>query len=126
MHQPFFADDFSEADGTTLDGKAPDTGNAWVQTGESTAITVQGNAVNTAGGARVGTASFTRSTTALETTTVTLSNLAIGGAGNFFSSGFSSYILRSGTTQQISFGDLAAANFWGIAESRNRGLQTLS
>lgn len=116
-----FSDDFSEADGTVLAGKSPDTGLLWEATGGGTAIAVSGNAVDTSGAARTGFANFSRSTTTTEITTVVLNNLAPGiptaNAANFFK-GFAHYTLFTGGsagTAQIIFGDLSSTTTtWGI------------
>ncbi len=111
-----FFDDLSEAAGTAMDGKLPDTGKAWQQT-IGPPLTISGNAVDTEGGRRAIFANFTRSLEPDEILTITVTNLQT--RGNFFSTGVAGYSIfvgGRGGKECTFFGDPGGSKFdsWGL------------
>lgn len=112
-----FSDDFSEANGTGLDGKLPDVGGApWDQTvgGALSVDSGSGGRINTAGGARVAFGFFTGSLDAGEKLVL---DFDLDNIGNFHSGGFAGLSLFEGGTERIFVGDGGAATTWVVSES---------
>src|SRR6478752_2145165 len=97
-----FADDFSEADGTVLKGKTPDTGISWEQTGGAD-VTLQGGVASTVGAARVVFGNFTGAPSQAEPIlTVTFDATLISHNG-----GYAGVSLFAGADEKIFIGDLS-------------------
>lgn len=105
-----FSDDFSEADGTAIIGKAPDVGNAW--TGNAPNITA--GSFNTTGAAREAYSTFTGGLGASEVLTLSYDTLALG---NFFSGGYAGVSLYAAGSERLFTGDaggVAGNAFWAV------------
>lgn len=110
-----FFDDLSEADGTKLDGKLPDMGKAWQQTG-GPSLAVSGNAIDTHGSWRTCFANFTRPLEPNELLTITIANLQT--RGNFFDIGWAGYSIYTGGSEgreRVFFGDIGRAESWAFS-----------
>ncbi|XAL99117.1 PEP-CTERM sorting domain-containing protein [Phycisphaeraceae bacterium D3-23] len=103
-----FADDFSEADGTLIDGKAADVGGPWSETGGAQ---ITGGIMDTTGGARTGFADFTNALGAGEVLTLTVD--AAEASGNFFN-GFAGVSLFIGGSERIFVGHPFNSGSWGV------------
>ncbi len=110
---PVLSDDFNDANGTVLDGKAPDVGGApWDQTVGAN-VTVQSGAVSTSGGARTAFGFFTTPLATGQRLTFDFTTNAIG---NFHSGGFAGLSLFTGGTERVFIGDLSGASTnWGVS-----------
>ena len=111
-----FQDDFSEADGTALNGKAPDIGSNWNVTVGSAGLNVNGGSVDTQGAARAAFGGFT-ALGAGERLTLTYDTVATG--GTFFTAGFagvSLFVGGSGGSEPFFTGDPGSggAASWGV------------
>ena len=104
-----FADDFSEADGTDVSGKAPDVGNPW--TGSS--VLLASGRLDTSGAARTVFGSFTSALGAGQVLTLTYDTFAVGG-GNFFGGGYAGVSLYTAGEERVFTGDTGAGAFWGV------------
>lgn len=121
-----FSDDFSEADGTAIAGKAADAGGPWIET-TTTNLAVQGGAVNTSGAARVLFAPFTRALAAGETLTMSFTSDTV----NPFTDGYAGVSLFSGYagggnvgSERVFVGDRGGSSAgWGI-ENTAGGIQS--
>lgn len=111
-----FADDFNEANGTLVNGKAPDVGGNWSVTVGSAGLDVQSGEVDTAGGARAAFGTFTE---ALSTgRTLVLDFETADTTGLFHSNGFAGISLFEGGTERIFIGDPGgASSVWGLRQS---------
>lgn len=110
-----FSDNLSEANGTVLNGKAPDVGGNWSQTVGAN-VTIQGNAIETQGERRVIIAPFTSALATNQVLTVTVNSLESG--GNMFSGGQAGYSLFAGaTTERGFFGDVNDGTVWTLAQT---------
>ena len=103
-----FSDDFDDADGTVLDGKAADVGGPW---SENTGVTVNGGILDTSGAGRTAFADFTAALGPGEIITVTYD--AAESAGNF-SSGFAGVSLFIGGAEEVFIGNPGSIDNWGI------------
>lgn len=105
-----FADDFSDADGTVLNGKAPDVGISWEQT-SGTEVTVQGGRIDTTGAARVIFGNFTALGADEPLLILTADVTLISHNG-----GFAGISLFQGDSERIFLGDLSGeTTTWGLS-----------
>lgn len=104
-----FADDFSEADGTAIIGKAPDVGSAWT----GNAPTVSGSSFDSTGAGREAYGNFTAPLAAGQTIRLSYDTLALSG-NNFFSGGYAGVSLFVAGSEQAFTGDTGGAAFWGV------------
>ncbi|WP_353565705.1 PEP-CTERM sorting domain-containing protein [Haloferula sargassicola] len=104
-----FADDFSEPDGTTIIGKAPDVGSAWT----GTAPTISAGTFDTTGAGRAAFANFSVALGAGQVLTLTYDTLLPAG-GAFFTGGYAGVSLYAGGSEQVFTGDLGIDTFWGV------------
>lgn len=117
-----FSDDFSEANGTVINGKAADVGGAWVEN-TTTNIAVQNSAVDTSGAARLLFAPFTRPLAAGERLTLTFNsdtvNLFRGGGAYAGLSLYTDYVNGGNTgNERIFVGDTSASSAgWGTEQA---------
>ena len=119
-----FADDFSEANGTVVNGKAPDVGGAnWNQTVGAN-VTIQGGAIETQGGAREIIGTFTRALSAGDIMTMTIESLESG--GNVFSTGFAGISLYDGANELLFVGDVADSTAGWAAAALAAGPEVIS
>jgi len=119
-----FADDFSEANGTAINGKAPDVGGAnWNQT-VGAGVTIQGGAIETQGGAREIIGTFTRPLGPGETLTMTIESLT--SAGTVFSGGFAGISLYDGSTEELFVGDTNSSTAGWAAAALAAGPDVIS
>lgn len=108
-----FQDDFSEADGTDINGKAPDVGSNWSVT-VGAPLNIASSRLDTSGAARNAFGDFTTSLSAGNILTMTYDTSALG---NFFSGGFAGVSLYQGGVESIFTGDTGGDVFWGVVES---------
>jgi|GEM_PF-6603471 len=107
-----FVDDFDDANGTLLNGKAPDMGSGnWNVTVGSGGLDVQNGALDTTGGARQAFGTFTDSLSPGETLHFSFENETVG---NFFSGGYANLALFEGNTERIAVGDSGSTNTWSL------------
>ena len=106
-----FSDDFSEADGTLIDGKAPDVGNAW--SAPSSTLAISNSSLDTSGAGRTVFGGFASSLAAGQILTLTYDTIAVGG-GNFFSGGYAGVSLFVGGDERVFTGDTGAGATWGV------------
>lgn len=105
-----FSDDFSEANGTAIIGKAPDVGNAW--TGNAPGITA--GSFNTTGAGREAYATFTGSLGADQVLTLSYETLSLP---NFFSGGYAGVSLYTAGSERLFTGDAGGSGsnvFWAV------------
>ena len=113
---PVFADDFSDANGTPVDGKGSDVGRGWEQTSGG-GISVQNGQITTTGGARVIFGEFNDTLSEGETLNFSFSTEDTAN-GNFFSSGFAGVSLFDDEgVERIFIGDPSNATTWGLRQS---------
>ena len=118
-HCQVFVDDFNDADGTLLNGKAPDVGGGnWnVSTGAG-GLDVQSGAVDTVGAGRAAFGPFNDTLSAGETLQFNFDT--VDTAGTMFSGGFAGVSLYeggAGGTERVFIGDRGDATFWGLDQS---------
>jgi hypothetical protein len=122
------ADDFSDTDGTLLDGKAADVGGPWRVTGGGGDLDVLGGVLDTTGAGRTGFLDFAGGKTlgAGEVLTMTLTTLNPSG-NNFFGGGYAGFSFFAGSdgSEVIFVGDTGGGEFWGLDQAITGGL-TLS
>lgn len=115
-----FFDDFDDANGTAIDGKAADTGGPWTETGGSV-VTNPPGIVDTTGAARVAFADLTRTLGAGEQLTLVYDGADTAGD---FSAGFAGVSFFTGGTEQIFVGNPNNFANWGVIGNAIGGAQT--
>ncbi len=103
-----FADDFNDADGTVLNGKAADVGGPW---SENTGVTINGGVLDTSGAGRTAFADFTAALGPGEMITVTYD--AAESAGSF-STGWAGVSLYVGGSEEVFIGNPGSIDNWGL------------
>jgi hypothetical protein len=114
------SDDFSEVNGTQLEGKSPDVGGAWDQVGGATLATVQGGSVDTTGIVGGGPGSFVEITASfsqpLGAADILSFSVDVFDLSNFFrtgANGYAGFSLLAGVDEFIFIGD---TSFGGVSD----------
>ncbi|MCO6047070.1 hypothetical protein NG895_24495 [Aeoliella sp. ICT_H6.2] len=114
------ADDFDDADGTLLDGKAPDVGANWRVTQGGGDLDVQGGVLDTTGAGRTGFLDFAggKALGAGELLTMRLTTQDPSGS-NFFSGGYAGFSFFEGSdaSEVMFIGDTGGGEFWGLDQT---------
>lgn len=116
-----FADDFSEADGTAIIGKAPDIGSNW----SGTAPTISAGSFDTSGAGREAYGNFTLALGSGQVLTMSYDAL-LPSAGAFFTGGYGGVSLYSDAGERIFTGDLGIDTNWGVDQAVVLGAQASS
>jgi hypothetical protein len=116
------ADDFDDANGTLLHGKAADVGGAWRVTQGGGDLDVLGGVLDTSGAGRTGFLDFAGGKTLGpgEVLTMTLTTLSPPG-NNFFSGGWAGFSFFSEGSEVMFIGDTGGGEFWGLDQALTSG-----
>lgn len=107
-----FLDDFSDPDGTPLDGRLPNIGSAWDLT-EGAGLNVVGGRIDTTGAARQAFGGFTAALGSGQSLTLSYDTVAVAGNNSF--NGYEGISLFVGNNEEIFTGSPNAAPFYGVA-----------
>ena len=112
-----FDDNFSNPNGTAIDGKAPVVGGAaWDQT-SGIGVTVQNGAIDTTGGARVIVGTFTDALGPCQQLVLTFDSLKLS------TGGFAGISLLAGSSEELFVGDTNDGTTWTMATSYAGGVE---
>lgn len=117
--QTIFSDDFSQPDGTQLNGTTPDIGGNWsVTSGSSSGIVINSGIVTTTGSNSPSSIDlmFANFTSTLGSNELLTMNFDVSGfTGSNVASGFAGISLFEGNNERFFIGSTSGSGNWGIA-----------